>query len=95
MTPLIAGSIGGDVETLKLLIARGANVNFRPAASEGLARRNALESAVAFGYLDCVRVLLEHGADVNGVGPFGPALSNAAFMDRFDIAQVLPTALKK
>jgi ankyrin repeat protein len=59
-SPLLFASMNGDMENIKLLLARGAD----PSAA-------ALSSAVTFGYLDVVRTLIAAGASVRGTEASG------------------------
>lgn len=58
-TPLLAAVFGGHLETLRLLIAHGANVR----AAERRSRQNALMRGVY--RTEIVRLLLDHGLNVN------------------------------
>ena len=60
-TPLMAASRSGNADAVKLLIARGADVNARE-SSRG---QTALMWAVSQRHAQVVRVLLENRADVS------------------------------
>jgi ankyrin repeat protein len=60
-TPLLAAARAGSVPSVRLLLARGVDVN----AAETYQKTTALMWAAAEGHLDVVDVLLEAGADVN------------------------------
>src|ERR1051326_2236049 len=62
-SPLLE-AVGGDhKEAAELLLAKGANVNFLNGRS-----LPALHCAAARGNLSIVKLLLDHGADVNAIG---------------------------
>jgi ankyrin repeat protein len=61
-TPLHSAAAGGSAGNMQRLLARGADIRKKGAAAES---KTALEAAVDANSLECVRVLLEHGADVN------------------------------
>ena len=74
LTPLIAAASVGNVRSVKLLLAKGANVNavsgdgsFQKVKAGTIALGNftALLSSAASGSLEMVTVLLDAGADVN------------------------------
>ncbi len=60
-TPLMACAHTGSVDAVKLMIARGADVN----AKETQREQTVLMLAVAGKHSEVVRVLVDHGADVN------------------------------
>ena len=92
-TPLMAAAAGGDIETIRLLLARGADVNAQPGAGHDAfilgGARTALMWAAFRGDLASLRVLLDAGADVNAMGMFGTALSQAVWADRTEAAKFL------
>jgi ankyrin repeat protein len=59
-TALIVASARGDVYDVRLLVAAGSNVNARAHDSS-----TALMAAASGAFLDCAKVLVECGADVN------------------------------
>ena len=61
-TPLLAASRSGSVATVRLLLARGVDVN----AAESFQKTTPLMWAAAEGHRDVVDLLLEAGADPNG-----------------------------
>lgn len=75
ITPLMAAAEAGSVEAMRLLIARGADVNAQNAVGS---------TALMWSVSDArkVRLLLDHGADVNHAARSGrTALMVAAFTD--------------
>ncbi len=84
-TPLVKAASAGDVQMVRLLIARGAKVeqvsgNFSP-----------LTAAAWYGHTEVARLLVESGAGVNTIdGNFGmPPIAVAAVFDREDILRLL------
>jgi len=61
-TPLIRAAWSGKTETVRILIDKGADVNYRD--KDGY---TPLLWAVYYGYLDVARLLIEKGADVNAI----------------------------
>ena len=57
-SPLLLASMSGDLETVSLLLARGAHANPRPNASGD----SPLSEAITFGRADVVRALIRAGA---------------------------------
>ena len=85
-TPLFAAATQGNVEAVKLLLASGASTELH----NGLYYDNALCCAARAGKLDTVRVLIQHGADVNTRGDEGvSALRSAVHGGYTDIAEYL------
>ena len=60
-TPLLKACEGGKVETARLLLDRGAYVNFRTAKYSN----SPLHRAANYGYLELVKMLVSNGADIN------------------------------
>jgi ankyrin repeat protein len=58
-----AAQYSGDVQLLRLLIDRGADINAPPFAVRG---RTALQAAALSGNMEMLRLLYDHGADING-----------------------------
>lgn len=52
----------GSLDIVEAFLAAGANVNVR--AIDGQSRRTALQVAAELGHVDVVKILLQHGADV-------------------------------
>ena len=69
---------------VKLLLDNGANVN-----EQGILNWTTLIQAVRDGYTDVVKVLLEHGADINIEGKWGTALDHAKDGGYNEIVQLL------
>jgi hypothetical protein len=61
-TALMYAGINGQTRLMKLLIAKGADVN---AVAQGFNRVTPLIASVLFGDPNAVRLLLEHGADAS------------------------------
>ena len=100
-TPLIAAIGSGNVETVKLLLDKGANPNasldFDEEGSTGARGESALAVAAAGGNADIVRLLLKKGAKVNyrfkAGGLIGPtALEAAQENGRTEIIRILKAA---
>jgi ankyrin repeat protein len=69
-TPLLFAAQQGDIETARLLLAKGANVN-EATEEEG----NALLLASSNGYEDMALFLLEHGGDPNSTPADGSGVT--------------------
>jgi len=83
-TPLYIAAIGGSLEAMKLLIKRGADVNFPTEFG------TPLHGAAATGCLACVKLLVEAGADVNAITPYRePAIHLATKYGFSDIVDYL------
>ena len=98
MHPLILASQQGSVAIVKELLDAGAPINIpgkkRPSYME-LQSEDAspMHSAVAGGYLDIIKLLLSHGADLEiNVEGSGTPLSVAASKGRADIVRLLLSA---
>src|SRR5437763_8256647 len=84
-TPLMRAALVGDTETVKLLVAKGEDVNAQD--HEG---RTALMFAVINMHTDTVKALLDLGADVNvRANDGGTALMLAATCGDEEIARLL------
>jgi ankyrin repeat protein len=88
-TVLMSASFAGNVDTVKVLLDRGAGVNAKEAAKG----QTALMWAASQGHREVVRVLLDHGADVNArsMGQFTPLLFAARRGD-IELARTLIAA---
>jgi len=88
VTPLMAASLNGDSEAVKLLLAAGADVN---AANNSGA--TPLIMASQKGNAEAVKLLLAAGANVNYVAPNGATpLSIASEQGHADVVQLLKAA---
>ena len=67
VTPLIFAAGSGRLEAVKLLIARGANVN----AQDTFYRARAAEMAITNGHVDVTLYLLQNGAEADGLLAMG------------------------
>eukprot|EP00514_Thraustochytrium_sp_LLF1b_P007246 CAMPEP_0184530728 /NCGR_PEP_ID=MMETSP0198_2-20121128/13122_1 /TAXON_ID=1112570 /ORGANISM="Thraustochytrium sp., Strain LLF1b" /LENGTH=437 /DNA_ID=CAMNT_0026922945 /DNA_START=613 /DNA_END=1926 /DNA_ORIENTATION=- len=86
LTPLMLAAELGVSKAIDLLVRAGAPVD----AVDELTGRSALGWAVLFGQIQCVEVLLEHGADVNVMAKDGTTPLLMCAKEGFeDIADVL------
>lgn len=83
-TPLIAAAQGGRCEALKLLLARGADVNKKMKPGQ-----TALMFASYYGHTETVRLLLTSGADVHADFEGDTALSWAKQKGHGEIVDLL------
>ena len=91
-TPLIYASSWGNLDIVKLLIERGADINQVDKNGNG-----PLMPAIYFKKLDVVELLIKKGADVNQVNkngktPLNYAISNKSLPIDDQIIQLLSTA---
>jgi hypothetical protein len=63
-TDLQVAAKGGDVQLVRLLIDRGADINAPPFAVNG---RTSVQTAAISHSMDEIRLLCDHGADINGL----------------------------
>lgn len=85
--PLHFAAFGGKLATVKLLLARGAELDAR---AQNHFNNTALQTALLCGEADVVRFLLEKGADPNARQDEGfVPLHEAAFLGRVDLAGLL------
>jgi ankyrin repeat protein len=83
-SPLLFASMSGDLESVSLLLARGANPNRRDSP---------LSEAITFGHADVVRALIAAGARVDLVERTGVNLLHwAAITNRPDVIPLLARA---
>jgi hypothetical protein len=94
-TVLMTASRTGNVDAIKILLARGANVN----AKESERGQTALMWAVLENHADAVKLLLARGADINAKttartikGEYTPARAGAASGNGIIRQRALPTA---
>ena len=88
---LINEAINGDVDVVRALLEKGANVNAKDSDGE-----TALMKAAYYGYADVVRVLIEKGASADAKNRLGEtALQLARLKNRADIVDLLQNALQK
>ena len=83
---LIRATEDGDLNRVKSLISKGADVN----AKDGTLERTALIEASLNGHLEVVKYLVENGADVNAKNEYGvTVLMRASYYEHFEIVQYL------
>lgn len=63
--PLSVAARRGYADIVRYLIDRGANVNGNNIFSDGSGGESVLMYAIKGGQLECVKMLVEHGADIN------------------------------
>ena len=89
LTPLAFAIEGGHIDSSRLLLDRGADVN----ASGGYSGGRVLHRAVAIRSMPLVELLLEHGADVDPQDQAGKTpLHEAVMVGRLDILERLLVA---
>ena len=83
---LIQAASGGDVQALATLLKGGADAN-----AQNRPRYCAMEGAVYHGHTECVRLLIEHGADIHRhvFGHKNTALGWAAIWGHTEIVRLL------
>ena len=83
---LIQAASGGDVQALATLLKGGADAN-----AQDRPRYCAMEGAVYHGHTECVRLLIEHGADIHRhvFGHKNTALGWAAIWGHTEIVRLL------
>ena len=86
---LIKAASGGDVQTLSRLLKGGADAN-----AQDPQRCGAMQWAVYHGHTECVRLLVEHGADIHRqvFGYKNTALGWAAIWGHTEIVRLLLAA---
>jgi len=89
----MAAAAGGDVETARLLIQHGADVNAQPVTTHEAfvfnGARTPLMWAAYRGDLAMVKTLVAAGADVNMEGMIGTPLEQAAWNDCYETSKYL------
>jgi ankyrin repeat protein len=89
-SPLYYASLGGLIESARLLLEKGADVN-----AQGGGYGTAMQAASARGHDQIVQRLLEGGADVNAQGGYwGTALQAASIYGHDQIVQLLKSAVQ-
>ena len=84
MYQLHQAAADGDIEQVKLLISKGANVN-----AEDEEKKTPLHYAAETGQMEVVQLLVEAGADINAGEGEWTALHGAVYEGRRDIAELL------
>jgi ankyrin repeat protein len=92
-TTLMAATAGGDVESARLLIQHGANVNAMPTPTPDAfvfnGGRSPLMWAAYRSDVPMIKALLAAGANINAEGLFGTPLEQAAWHDCTDTCEFL------
>lgn len=91
--PLNVACLYGEPETSEILVNKGANVNLVYTCKDGSITDPPLWKAVESGSLDIVRLLVEHGADINYKDKAGATILIHASM--FGSKSVLEYLLQK
>src|SRR5262249_20423847 len=91
VNPIQVAAACGDLDTVKLLVEAGADVNDFTAVSgpSALSVRTPLGWAAFRNDVAMVRYLLEHKADPNQATPLGTPLTWAAWQSSVEAAEVL------
>jgi hypothetical protein len=86
-TPLHFAAFAGNVETVDVLLAHGAEINER---ARNRFRNEPLAASLLAGQLDAAKRLITHGADVNARQAGGAApIHEAALLGRRDLIDLL------
>lgn len=93
-SPLIKAARRGDKAAVESLLSKGADINnvFIPYFSQDVKQPcgTLLGVAAQGGHVEIVKLLLERGADVNGMGHFGgPPMLAAAYGGQVEVAKLL------
>jgi len=90
---LMAAAAGGDIDSVKALLKRGADANAQPAVDHAGfvfgGGRSALAWAAFRGDVPMMKVLIDAGADVNSEGFLGTPLTQATWADQVAAAHYL------
>ncbi len=89
VTPTRAAAEAGDVEVLRLLLDHEGDPNSAGLSTESGQPVSALMIAAQLGHLDCVKLLLARGANINLDTGHGNALAFAVFTGRRDVVRFL------
>jgi outer membrane protein assembly factor BamB len=90
VTPLIFAAGSGRLEAVKLLVARGANVN----AQDTFYRARAAEMAITNGHVDVTLYLLQNGAEGDGLLAMGVQQNQEAIVKAAVAGKVSRQALQ-
>ena len=82
--PLLQAAGQGDVEQIRLHIARGTDVN-----KVGDRGRTPLSAAVQASHVEAAKLLIEAGANVNADSPYGPPIVIASMRMKIELADLL------
>ncbi|MEL6986457.1 MAG: ankyrin repeat domain-containing protein [Bacteroidota bacterium] len=84
-TALIEAADENSLSSMKLLLKAGANIHYY----HNRGKRTAISMAASEGFPDCLELLLQNGADINGVGTSIPPLHMAAEEGKMAIVNAL------
>eukprot|EP00752_Nemacystus_decipiens_P016405 g14662.t1 len=88
-TPILSAALRGNVAATQALLAAGADVTLR----ENMLDFSPLDVAATMGHADVVRLIVDHGIDVNAASRDGiTALHAAASRNRLEVIDVLVAA---
>ncbi|KAF5572550.1 ankyrin 1, partial [Fusarium pseudocircinatum] len=89
-TPLYLAVLGGNHETVKMMLEKEADPNMGISDSHtGGDQWTPLHAATDDGFVKCIRLILQNGANPNIPGPSGPPLHWAVTHARVDILDML------
>ncbi|KAI9793748.1 MAG: hypothetical protein M1833_000694 [Piccolia ochrophora] len=83
VTPLMMGCVSNSVEIVRLLVTAGASLDEQSSTSKWGAIH------LATNHCEITRILMEHGANANLVGPQGTALNGAVTINRIEVVEIL------